>query len=100
MLFKVLQCKNIYAPFTSLISKNSSKQLLVNNAFLLYNRKPNIKKIVKNPLSTKVLGDKLLLWKYYIKDLSKEEKAHLIRKLLFYVEKFTIKSISAGKISP
>ena len=64
-------------------------ELLVNNAFLLYNRKPNIKKIVKNPLSTKVLADKLLLWKYYIKDLSKEEKAHLIRKLLFYVEKFT-----------
>ena len=56
---------------------NDELELLVNNSFLLYNRKANIKKIVKRPVSTKVLADKLLLWKYYIKELSKEEKAHL-----------------------
>ena len=68
---------------------NNELELLVNNSFLLYNRKPLIKKIVKNPVSTKVLADKICLWKYYIKDLSNEEKAHLIRKLFFYIEKFT-----------
>ena len=64
-------------------------EILVNNSFLLYNRKPNIKKIVKKPVSTKVLGEKIFLWKYYIKDLSIEEKAYLVRKFLFYLEKFT-----------
>ena len=64
-------------------------ELLVNNSFLLYNRKPNIKKIVKNPISTKVLAEKIFLWKYFIKDLSNDEIAHLIRKFLFYLEKFT-----------
>ena len=68
---------------------NDELELIVNNSFLLFNRKPNIKKIIKNPLSTKVLSEKILVWKYYIKDLSKEEKAHLLRKLLFYLEKFT-----------
>ena len=68
---------------------NDELELLVNNSFLLYNRKPLIKKIVKKPISTKVLSEKIALWKYYIKDLSNEEKAHLIRKLLFYIEKFT-----------
>lgn len=48
-----------------------------------------MKNIVKNPLSTKALEEKLLLWKYYIKDLSKEEKAKLIRKLIKYLEKFS-----------
>ena len=68
---------------------NNELELLVNNSFLLYNRKPIIKKIVKNPVSTKVLADKICLWKYYIKELTNEEKAHLIRKLFFYLEKFT-----------
>ena len=67
---------------------NNEFELLVNNSFLLYNRKPLIKKIVKNPVSTKVFADKICLWKYYIKNLSNEEKAHLIRKLFFYIEKF------------
>ena len=68
---------------------NEELELLVNNSFLLYNRKPNIKKIVRNPISTKVLSEKILIWKYYIKDLNTEEKIHLFRKFLFYVEKFT-----------
>ena len=62
---------------------------LIENSFLLFNRKQLIRKIVKNPLSTKALEGKILLWKYYIKGLSKEEKAHLIRKLLFYIGKFS-----------
>ena len=68
---------------------NDELEILVNNSFLLYNRKPNIKKIVKKPISTKILAEKICLWKYYIKDLSKEEKAYLMRRFLFYLEKFT-----------
>ena len=68
---------------------NSELEILVNNIFLLYNREQIIRKIVRNPISTRALDEKILIWKYYIKDLSKEEKAHLIRKLLFYVGKFT-----------
>ena len=68
---------------------NDELELLVNNSFLLYNRKPIIKKIVINPVSTKVLADKICLWKYYIKDLSNEDKAYLIRRLFFYIEKFS-----------
>ena len=62
---------------------------LIENSFLLFNRKQLIRKIVKNPLSTKALEGKILLWRYYIKELSDEEKAHLIRKLLFYIGKFS-----------
>ena len=62
---------------------------LIENSFLLFNRKQLIRKIVKNPLSTKALEGKILLWRYYIKELSDKEKAHLIRKLLFYIGKFS-----------
>ena len=62
---------------------------LIENSFLLYNRKQIIRNIVKKPLSTKALEEKILLWKYYIKDLSKEEKAHLLRKLLYFIGKFS-----------
>ena len=62
---------------------------LIENSFLLFNRKQLIRKIVKNPLSTKALEGRILLWKYYIKGLSIEEKAHLIRKFLFYIGKFS-----------
>ena len=64
-------------------------EILINNAFLLYNRGKIIRNIVKKPLSTKVLEEKILIWKYYIKDLSKEEISHLIRKLLYYIDKFS-----------
>ena len=62
---------------------------LIENSFLLFNRKQLMRNIVKNPLSTKSLEGKILLWKYYIKGLSKEEKAHLLRKLIFYIGKFS-----------
>ena len=62
---------------------------LIENSFLVFNRKQLIRKIVKNPLSTKALEGRILLWKYYIKGLSIEEKAHLIRKFLFYIGKFS-----------
>ena len=64
-------------------------EILVGNAFLLYNRKSFITKIVKKPISTKTLTEKMLIWKYYVKDLTNKEKAELVRKLLFYIEKFS-----------
>ena len=73
------------------IKENLDKELkkLIENSFLLYNRKQIIRNIVKKPLSTKALDEKILLWKFYIKELSKEEKALLIRKLLYYIGKFS-----------
>ena len=73
------------------IKNNTDKELkkIIENAFLLFNRRQIIRNIVKNPLSTKSLEEKILLWKYYIKNLTKEEKALLIRKLLYYIGKFS-----------
>ena len=68
---------------------NKELKLLVYNSFLLFNRNQLMKNIVKNPLSTKALEEKILLWKYYISNLSKEEKAKLMRKLFQYLEKFS-----------
>ena len=73
------------------IKNNIDKELkkIIENAFLLFNRKQIIRNIVKKPLSTKSLEERILLWKYYIKNLTKEEKALLIRKLLYYIGKFS-----------
>ena len=62
---------------------------LVYNSFLLYNRGSILKKIVKNPISTASLDEKILLFKHYIKDLSKNDKANLLRKLLNTIKKFS-----------
>ena len=73
------------------IKNNIDKELkkIIENAFLLFNRKQIIRNIVKKPLSTKSLEEKILLWKFYIKNLTKEEKALLIRKLIYYIGKFS-----------
>ena len=73
------------------IKNNVDKELkkIIENAFLLFNRRQIIRNIVKKPFSTKVLEEKILLWKHYIKSLSKEERALLIRKLLYYIGKFS-----------
>lgn len=86
-----IDCSNIKEECINNLKNNSNAELeiLINNSFLLYNRKPIIKNIVKKILSPKALEEKILIWKHYIKNLSKEEKAHLIRKFLFYVDKFT-----------
>lgn len=77
--------------YINILKDNIDKELkkLIENSFLLYNRKQLIRNIVKKPLSTKALEEKILLWKYYIKDLSIEGKAHLLRKLLYYIGKFS-----------
>ena len=56
------------------LKENIDKELkkLIENSFLIYNRKQLIRNIVKKPLSTKALEEKILLWKYYIKDLKKK----------------------------
>ena len=64
-------------------------ELLVYNSFLLYNRGRIIKNIVKNPISTAILDEKILLLKHYVKNLSKIEKATLLRKLLNTIKKFS-----------
>ena len=73
------------------IKNNIDKELkkIIENAFLLFNRRQIIRNIVKKPLSTKSLEERILLWKFHIKSLNKEEKALLIRKLLYYIGKFS-----------
>jgi len=75
------------------IKDNLDRELikLIENSFLLYNRRQIIKNIVKKPYSTKILEEKILLWKYYIKNLASDEKALLVRKLLYYIGKFSEK---------
>ena len=60
--------------YINIIKNNIDKELkkIIENAFLLFNRRQIIRNIVKKPLSTKSLEEKILLWKYYIKNLTKE----------------------------
>ena len=83
--------ENLKPKYINNIKENIDKELirLIENSFLLYNRRPVIRNIVKKPFSTKVLEEKILLWKYLIKNLSKDEKALLIRKLIYYIGKFS-----------
>ena len=85
--------KDIKENYINNIKENLDKELikLIENSFLLYNRRDIIRNIVKKPYSTKILEEKILLWKYYIKNLNKDEKALLIRKLLYYIGKFSEK---------
>ena len=91
LLSETINYEGIKENYINNLKDNLDQELkkLIENSFLLFNRKQLIRKIVKNPLSTKALEGKILLWKYYIKGISKEEKAHLIRKLLFYIGKFS-----------
>ena len=79
--------------YINYLKENLDKELikLIENSFLLYNRKQIIRNIVKKPYSTKTLEEKILLWKYYIKNSTKDEKALLLRKLLYYIGKFSEK---------
>ena len=88
--------KDIKQKYINNIKDNLDKELikLIENSFLLYNRRQIIRNIVKKPYSTKVLEEKLLLWKYYIKNRSKDEKALLVRKLLYFIGKFSEKVYS------
>ena len=83
--------ENLKPNYFNNIKENIDKELirLIENSFLLYNRRPVIRNIVKKPFSTKVLEERILLWKYLIKSFSKDEKALLIRKLLYYIGKFS-----------
>ena len=85
--------KDIKQIYINNIKDNLDKELikLIENSFLLYNRRQIIKNVVKKPYSTKVLEEKILLWKYYIKNLTNDEKALLVRKLLYYIGKFSEK---------
>ena len=85
--------KNMKNNYIENIIKNMDKELIkiIENSFLLYNRRSITRNIVKKPDSTKVLEEKILLWKYYVKNLSKEEKALLIPKLLYYISKYSEK---------
>ena len=85
--------KNLEEKYINNIKDNIDKELIkiIENSFLLYNRRQIMRNLVKKPYSTKVLEEKILLWKYYIKNISKEEKALLLRKLLYYLGKFSEK---------
>ena len=85
--------KDIKLNYINYLKENFDKELikLIENSFLLYNRRPIMTNIVKKPYSTKVLEEKILLWKYYIKNATKDEKALLIRKLIYYLGKFSEK---------
>lgn len=82
---------NIKEAYINNIKNNLDEELkiIIENCFLLYNRRDIIRKIIKTPLSTKVFKHKILIWKYYITTLTKEEKASLIRKVLFIIGKFS-----------
>ena len=86
---EVVDYENLKPNYINNIKENIDKELirLIENSFLLYNRRPVIRNIVKKPFSTKVLEERILLWKYLIKNFSKDEKALLIRKLLYYLGK-------------
>ena len=79
--------------YINYLKENLDKELikLIENSFLLYNRKQIIRNIVKKPYSTKTLEEKILIWKYYIKNSTKDEKALLLRKLIYYLGKFSEK---------
>ena len=70
--------ENIKQNYINNIKDNLDKELirLIENSFLLYNRRQIIGNIVKKPFSTKILEEKILLWKYYIKNIAKEEKLY------------------------
>ena len=81
--------KNIKENYINNIKDNVDQELIkiIENSFLLYNRRQIIKNIIQNPYSTKLLEEKILLWKFYIKSLKDEDKVLLIRKLLYYIGK-------------
>ena len=85
--------KDIKPIYINYLKDNLDKELikLIENSFLLYNRRKIITNIVKKPYSTKTLEEKILLWKYYIKNSTKDEKALLVRKFLYYLGKFSEK---------
>ena len=84
---------NIKENYINNIKDNLDKELirLIENSFLLYNRRQIIRNIVKKPFSTRILEERILLWKHYIKNITKEEKTLLLRKLLYYIGKFSEK---------
>ena len=84
---------NLKESYINNIKENVNEELIqiIENSFLLYNRRQIIRNIVKKPYSTKKLEEKIILWKHYIKTLTKDEKALLIRKLLYYIGKFSEK---------
>lgn len=88
---EVVDYDRIKQNYINKIKDNVDKELikLIENSFLLYNRRPIIRIIVKKPYSTKTLEEKILLWKFYIKNLTKDEKALLVRKFLYYIGKFS-----------
>ena len=88
---ETIDYENLKPIYINNIKENIGKELirLIESSFLLYNRRPVIRNIVKKPFSTKVLEERILLWKYLIKNFSKDEKALLIRKLLYYIGKFS-----------
>ena len=79
--------------YITYIKNNEDKELIkiIENSFLLYNRRPIIRNIVKRPYSTRILEEKILLWKYYINNSTNDEKALLFRKLLYFIGKFSEK---------
>ena len=86
---EIVDYKDIRQIYINNIKENLDKELIkiIENSFLLYNRRPIIRNIIKKPYSTKVLEEKILIWKFYIKSLTKDEKALLLRKLLYYIGK-------------
>ena len=93
LIKEITSYKDLKQIYIDNIKNNVDKELikLIESTFLLYNRRPIIKNLVQKPFSTKKLEEKILLWKYYIEKLSKEEKAFLIKKLLYYIGKFSEK---------
>ena len=93
IIYEDIDYKDLKENYIKKIKDNVDQELikLIENSFLLYNRRPIIRNIVKKPYSSGILEEKILLWKYYIKNLTKEEKALLLRKLLYYIGKFSEK---------
>ena len=86
--------KDLSENYIKNIQDNEDKELIqfIENLFLLYNNKsPILRKIVKKPFSLALVEEKLYLWHYYIRSSSREKNALLMRKLLYYIGKFSEK---------
>ena len=86
--------KDLKENYIKNMKNNEDKELIqfIENSFLLHNNKNQIlRKLVKKPFSLSIVEEKLYLWHYYVRNSTREENALLMRKLLYYIGKFSEK---------
>ena len=84
--------KDLKEDYIKNMKANEDKELIqfIENSFLLHNNKNQIlRKLVKKPFSLAIVEEKLYLWHYITRNSTREENALLMRKLLYYIGKFS-----------